>query len=205
MGRKPGRTPEQAARHAKFVEWKQMPKELRQPKTLTEMCAQLGISNVTGIEWGHELEDIGVYTSDDHKEFLDKAKSIGFRGNSKALEIYGKAKGFLGKETEEEKVELTADEYYSILREARERVSQEVQQPDRDSGVSGELPVLPLQVRSDTDEGETSTDGEVGEVELPDRPVEPVSDGEQPDNSQGEAAGDFVAGSGIRPVAGSVQ
>ncbi len=186
-----------------FAIWWYTPEEDRQPLTMGRMCSLIEISEAQGKEWVLQLESRGEGGSN-REEWLKQTERIAYKGNSKALELLGKAQGFIDAKRTEERIELSADEYYVILREARERVKA-AGADGRANGVSGEFSLLSKEVRKDTDEGEAAGDDTVGGVAVPDRSSGSISNVQRPDSCEGEATGDIVVGSGIRPVVESIQ
>lgn len=167
MGRLKGQTEENKGKFAEYAEWYLADTERRKFSTQRAICEYLGIAVQTGVKWGHIIEKQRGYTSNEQREFFDNAKKMAYeKGNSKALEILGKAKGyFTNKNNEQSKItEISADEYYRILREARSRVQEVSGESNRVRGMSAEFSTLSESICRDTDAGEAAEDDQVGAV-----------------------------------------
>lgn len=157
--------------YVKFVEWLETPRAYRVPPTQNEICAQLGISRPTAINWKKKI-GVPVKREDKEREEWEyyTKKAAYERGNPKALEMLGRAKKFIGDKGEEtgKFTDLTADDYYDILRTARDRVATNQAELNGTGSMSSESIVLPEQVCVDTGQEQCTTD-KVAALAVPER------------------------------------
>ncbi len=168
----------------KFLMLYDMSKEERvrkgYPVSWKSMAKYLGVTQQTLINWRKELEngevnkvDIEVPTEDKIKLFDDLLFQLASSPNSPAKykELFARRYGLLLDKIEEtHKLEVTADDYFRIRREAENRVREHNEQLGGDRSVLPEPHLLPEQVCVDTEQ-EHGEDGEVGGVGLPAQPA----------------------------------
>ncbi len=148
----------------RYFQWLETPKEQRTPKTQVEMSKILGVSRVTLREWAIKYkEKDNPPISNELKKFIKELQESTYaKGNPKNFELLGKIKGFLSTNLQEKSLgELTADDYYRIRKEAKERLDKLHREsyPIGDGSQRPPIPPPPIRLSS---EPEQSADNKVG-------------------------------------------
>lgn len=138
----------------KYAEWRTTPEDVREPKTQKEWAKLNHVSEQTVCEYNRKLDSWkGNPEPDDYDKFMKQLMRDALRPNAKPKdrELIARLKGW-DKPEQEEKIELTADDYYRIEQESEARLSDFIRQLNRAQGVPEKPVILPGEVCVDTEQ-----------------------------------------------------
>ncbi len=115
-----------------------------------------------------DVNKLKSWKGDVNKGLLDSCK----RGNPMALKLYFEMTDQLKKK--DEGIELSADEYFEVLRQGEIRAQayfDSIRKSSGDGSVQGDSPILPGEVCVDSDAVEAAEAGEVATLEVSGQPA----------------------------------
>lgn len=148
-----------------FGKWLEVPKKIRSPGTAAGWAKLHGVSEQACVKWA-KMKASGVPMEETpDSAYIGKLEKIAFEKNGTSADrrLFLEMKGLVRKQEAPSLLELSGDDIYKILNEARERVNRVCGAVNRVGSVSDVGKVLSDAVCVDTEQ-EHSEDGEVGGV-----------------------------------------